>query len=392
MRRLALLALLVPLAAGAKDPVISWEKVVLDDKFRAEGVAVADVNKDGKNDILVGEFWYEAPTWARHEMQKPGDYGDGLKGYSKVFACWADDFNADGYPDLLVVGFPGEPAYWLENPKGKPTHWAKHEVWPSACNETPVYADLLGAGKRGLLMGAQPAGKGNQGEMAFFTPDPTDPNAKWLKTSISGPSSPGKEVPGTQRFSHGLGVGDINGDGRRDVICTGGWWEQPASQTGGPWVFHPADLGPSCADMFAADVDGDGKADVLSTSAHQFGVWWHKQRAGGFDRKDLFKDLISETHAAHFVDLDGDGLADLVTGKRWWSHGKSEPGSDKPAALYWLKAAKGADGMTTFTPAVIDADSGIGTQFAVTDVDGDGLLDIVTANKKGVRVVFQRRK
>jgi len=139
-------------------------------------------------------------------------------------------------------------------------------------------------------------------------------------------------------------------------------------------------------------MDGDGKADILSSSAHKFGIWWHQQRSPTeFVRHDLFKDLLSETHAMHCVDINGDGLKDLVTGKRWWSHGRAEPGSDKPAMIYWFEAKKSKDGMTTFTPHVIDDNSGIGTQFVVTDVNGDGLLDVVTSNKKGTYLFEQVR-
>ena len=247
-------------------------------------------------------------------------------------------------------------------------------------------------------MGAQPKGKETEGQMAYFSPDPKDPAALWVMHPISEPSTPGKEIPGTRKFSHGLGVGDLNGDGRKDVLCTGGWWEQPAKADGKtPWAFHPANLGEACADMYAYDVDGDGKADVLSTSAHKFGIWYHKQRPAdkfgnpAFEKVVLFPKLVSETHAAHLTDIDGDGRPDLVTGKRWWSHGKSEPGSDGPAAIYWLKNTKGADGIATFTPMTIDEDSGIGTQFEVADINGDGLLDVVTSNKKGVRVIVQQR-
>ncbi|MFO0849662.1 MAG: VCBS repeat-containing protein [Gemmataceae bacterium] len=414
MRRLLLPAALFGLAASglAADkpaPAITWQKTVLDSTFRSEGVAVADVNKDGKTDVLVGEFWYEAPDWKRHEMQPPGNYGTGEKGYSKVFACWAEDLNADGYPDLIVIDFPGAPCYWLENPKGGSGHWKKHVIWHSACNETPIYVDLFGTGKRALVMGFQPKGKpanGNDGQMAYFTPNPADPTAEWVMHPISAPSEPGKPVPGTFMFAHGLGAGDVNGDGRVDVVTSGaatggqaGWWEQPAKPDGKtPWAFHPFQFGDAVADMFVVDIDADGKNDILCTSAHKFGVWMLKQRADKktahpvFDKVELFGRLASETHAAHFVDIDGDGLKDLVTGKRWWSHGRSEPGSAWEARVYYLKAVKERDGYINFVPHVIDPDSGVGTQFVVADINGDGLPDVVTSNKKGVHVIVQQRK
>src|SRR5262249_45762942 len=104
---------------------------------------------------------------------------------------------------------------------------------------------------------------------------------------------PGKEIPFTRQFSHGLGHGDVNGDGRIDIICPGGWWEQPEKIDGTPWKFHAANLGPDCADMYAYDIDGDGKADIISSSAHNYGLWWHKQKrdkeSPTFERKEFFQ-------------------------------------------------------------------------------------------------------
>jgi hypothetical protein len=389
-------ALESPSGVDSLTPEITWKKTTLDKVFRSEGVAVADVNRDGKLDVLAGDVWYEAPDWKMHEIRKAGNYGDGANGYSHSFACWAEDFNGDGWPDVIVIDFPGEPCYWYENPKGQPGHWKQHVIWHSACNETPLYVDLFGTGKRVLVMGFQPKGKEHEGQMAWFAPG-KDPTQLWEMHPISEPSSAGHEVPGTFRYWHGLGVGDINGDGRLDVICTGGWWEQPAKEEGKPWKFHPANLGDACADMFAYDLDGDGKADVISSSAHQYGIWWYQQRPGQngeptFLKHDLFPKLFSQSHALHLVDINGDGLKDLVTGKRWWAHGpKGDADPNDPAVLYWFEAKRGKDGMTKFVPHRIDDDSGIGTQFAVEDINGDKLPDIIVANKKGVYVFEQVR-
>jgi hypothetical protein len=247
--------------------------------------------------------------------------------------------------------------------------------------------------------------------MAYFTPG-KDPNELWEMHPISEPSTPAKlgedkkpipgsakEIPGTQKFSHGLGAGDINGDGRMDVICTGGWWEQPEKPDGKtPWKFHRANLGDACANMYAVELFGSGKADVISSSAHNYGIWAHRQIPGKdgettFVKTDLFPKLVSQTHAMHFVDINGDGLKDIVTGKRWWAHGKGgDADPNSPPSLYWLEAKKSKDGVITFTPHLIDDDSGIGTQFTVADFNGDKLLDIIVANKHGVYLFEQQRK
>jgi hypothetical protein len=547
---LLLPAALLGLDAGAQDKKpgkISWKKIVLDRTFRSEGVGVADVNKDGKLDVIVGDCWYEAPKdpageWKRHILRADRKFDLGI--YSDSFCCFTDDFNGDGWPDVIVIPFPGRPCYWYENPGEKGGLWKQHLLTNSACNETPIYVDLFKTGKKLLVMGWQPPkdasdpGKGSfndRGEMCYFVPgkDPTQP---WTRVSISGPSAPGKMVPGTQQFSHGLGHGDVNGDGRIDIIVPQGWWEQPEKADAQPWKFHAVNLidangkkiDPSaCADMYTYDIAGAGKADIVCTSAHNYGFWWNEQKdADSFVQRSLFpppsevaklpKDLMlneeqkalltainkirvdeekraplavnpelmgsaqgfagfrasglkgkvaplgfgysgkilkqgstlvkdadelkrlaqeltkddkgnplppgveigigagvtkkgttiyayiigdrgrfslpSQTHALQMVDIDGDGLKDFVTGRRWWAHGpRGDAGPNDPACLYWFQAKRGKDGMISFTPHLIDDDSGIGTSFTIADMNGDGLPDIIVANKKGVHIFLQQR-
>jgi hypothetical protein len=142
--------------------------------------------------------------------------------------------------------------------------------------------------------------------------------------------------------------------------------------------------------MFVYDFNTDGAPDVLSSSAHRFGIWWHEQRRGmgGAAGEDpdwivhQIDDSISQTHALALADLNGDGLPDFVTGRRHWAHNGHDPGEDQPAVLVWYEYRL-VEGRPRWTRHLIDDNSGIGTQFEVTDVNRDGLLDIVTSNKKG---------
>ena len=370
------------LPEGAVDDRAKWTKVVVDKAFRAEGVAVADVNKDGKLDILAGEVWYEAPDWKMHEIVPPGNYGNGAGGYSKCFQNYAMDVKGDGWVDSLVVTFPGNEAVWYENPRGKEGPWKRHLLNKNACNETPLFADLLGDGKPVLIF---PTG----GRMAWYSV-PKDLEQPWDVHYIADNGQPG----GAQ-FSHGLGCGDLNGDKRNDVLIKDGWWEAPEDRTQSPWTFHPVSFGADCANMIVYDVDGDGLNDVITSSAHQYGIWWHQQvktdKGIEFKQHDICPKLTSETHAMILAELYKGGNMGVVTGKRFWAHGPTgDPGAGEPAVLYWIEISRAEKDKVQFVPHLIDEDSGVGTQFVVRDINGDGKLDIIVANKKGVFVFLQK--
>jgi len=91
------------------------------------------------------------------------------------------------------------------------------------------------------------------------------------------------------------------------------------------------------------------------------------------------------------ADINGDGIKDFVVGKRFWAHGPggdADPGA--PAVVYWIEIKRPEKGKVEFVPHLIDADSGVGTQFAVADMNGDGKLDVIVSNKKGVYVLLQK--
>jgi hypothetical protein len=363
-------------------PSISWRKQVLDRCFRSEGVTVADVNRDGRLDVIAGNVWYEAPHWTPHEI-RPAPEFDGAAGYSNSFINFSMDVDRDGWPDLILIGFPGAEAVWLENPRDEERPWREHRIWHSACNESPAFGDIDGDREPELVFAY------DEEQMAWLEPGP-DPRAPWNAYPIGSPGD-----PGTRKFAHGLGIGDVNGDGRPDVITRHGYWEAPSDPRRPGWRFVPGDLGPDCAHMHAFDVDGDGLPDVLSSSAHLKGIWWHRQDRGPDGPRftsRVIDDTWSQSHGLVLADINGDGVPDLVSGKRFWAHGPAgdvEP--DFPAVLYWYELRRSGGGVEWIRHP-IDDDSGVGTQFEVVDVNGDGLLDVVTANKKGVFLFEQVRE
>ncbi len=366
-------------AAPVPGDRVRFERVALDRQFRAEGVAVADVNRDGKSDVLAGDVWYAAPDWRMRELRPTQAY-DGNTGYSQCFANFAMDVDEDGWTDSIIIGMPGEAAHWYRNPGEAEGHWQPYLLATSACGETPIFGDLLGDGKPVPVFGMN-----NRGTW-FRTGQ--DKLAPWLAFPVS------HQMASFERFGHGLGMGDVNGDGKTDLVSTEGWWEAPEDRTRPDWGFHQAALGPACANMLVYDVDGDGDSDIITSSAHEYGVWWFEQRqengATTFTQHEIHKGM-SQTHALILADMNNDGLLDLVTGKRYFAHCGNDPGAHEPALLIWFELQRPEPGKVEYRMHEIDNDSGVGTQFEVCDFDDDGLLDVVTSNKKGVHLFLQRR-
>jgi hypothetical protein len=202
---------------------VRFQKHRIDGAFRSEGVAVADFNRDGILDIAAGNVYYAGPDWTMQPLAgEPKEFA--IKGYSDAFLCFADDITGDGWTDLVVVGFPGHNTHWWENPGADGGPWTQHLAVEHTGNESPHYLDVDGDGRQELVFM-------NGQQCALARPGP-DPRQLWKIDPIAGPQDPGA--------GHGLGVGDVNGNGRLDLLSPNGWWEAPRDRATRPWRFHPA--------------------------------------------------------------------------------------------------------------------------------------------------------
>ncbi len=405
-----------------------WEKRWLTAMFYGEGANFGDFNKDGKLDIVSGPFIYDGPELTMKRAYTDVKPHDPLA-YSDNFLTYAHDFDKDGWADIFVIGFPGKEAFWYRNPQGggnpdksdAKEKWERHVVLKVVDNESPMLANIVGDESPELVCMSG-------GFAGYATPDGSDPTKPWTFHPVTPKSD-------FQRFTHGIGTGDVNGDQRLDLLEKNGWWEQPEKLDGDPqsgghpqWKKHEVNFAPGhgSAQMFAYDVDGDGDNDVITClNAHGYGLAWYEHAKEGDDGekggKITFKQHLilspkpeeklngvqfSQLHALELIDMDGDGLKDILTGKRFWAHGPGgDPEPNAAPVLYYFKLTRDASGSATaggdgagggagkakYEPRQIDDYSGVGTQIAAADANGDGIPDIVVGNKRGTMVFLSKK-
>ncbi|MDI1313245.1 PVC-type heme-binding CxxCH protein [Prosthecobacter sp.] len=400
MKRLLFLLLAAQLHAETQ---ITWKRQQLHGDFYSEGAAIGDINGDGKPDVVSGPFWWEGPRFEKkHAYYEPKIFS--INGYSDNFFAYVQDFNADQKNDILILGFPGKEARLYVN---SGTHddkpWAMHIVADVVDNESPVFTDITGDGKPEIVCSTG-------GKFGWFAPNWEKPTEKWPFIAVSDDMKVAK-------FTHGLGVGDVNGDGKMDLLEARRWWEngrkgvassRPDLASPAPWAQHnfAAGVGGG-AQMFAYDFDGNGTNDVFtSLAAHRYGVavylqnkpapdkpnWTRVMLASEQPQDNEYGIVFSQPHAAYLADMDGDGVKDIVTGKRYWAHNGHDPDERGARVIYWYQTKRDDKGGVDFVPHLVDAESGVGVDVQVGDVNGDKLPDIVVGNKAGVFVLTQERK
>ncbi|PHQ62339.1 MAG: hypothetical protein COC08_01270 [Maribacter sp.] len=368
-----LLCLCMYVSYGQSVTSKNFKKTTISRDFISEGVAVADLNKDGQMDIIAGYYWFEAPSWTRHEMA-PSRIFDPRKEYCESFLNLAMDVNLDGWDDVIIIDYPGKPGFWFENPKNKPGIWQKHIIADSMgiANESPGFIDIDGDGRLDILCGDV-----DKKQIVWLQAPLKSGETQWKRHALSQ-----ENVAATERFSHGIGLGDINNDGIDDVVIKEGWFEGKTDKKSGDWIFHPANLGEPCSHMQVLDINGDGRNDVVSASAHKLGIWWHEQLEDQNFKTHLMSTTTAQTHSSIMADLNGDGRDDYITGKRFLAHNGRDDGDEDTPYLLWLEFTP--DEQPYFKEHIIDNDSGAGLNIVVEDMNKDNKLDIVIVNKNGI--------
>jgi 3-keto-disaccharide hydrolase/VCBS repeat protein len=369
--------------------------------YHGWSAAAADINRDGAADIVSGPFYFLGPTYVDRHLYRVGRVFNPATEYAPDMVNFAHDFTGDGWPDILASEWDRtkgtRPIDLYVNPKGAARRWDHTTVLPTPNTESVLMRDLDGDAKPEMIFGTATG-------YAWAKPDPAHPTAPWPVHVVSGPSDP--------RSVHGIGgVGDVNADGRADIVVNTGWYEQPAGAAiTQPWTFHPVAFATATTEMGVYDVNGDKLTDVVaSLSVHNWGLAWFEQKKAGdgtitFDRHDIAGDystknagnvVFSEAHAARFVDMSGDQIPDFIVGKRYWSHLENYNGPDPygAAVIYIYRTLRNpkAPGGAEFVPELVHNRSGVGSAFEVMDMNKDGRPDIAVATAFGTHVFLSSR-
>ncbi|MBN1343002.1 MAG: VCBS repeat-containing protein [Phycisphaerae bacterium] len=354
--------------------------------YRSEACCIGDFNKDSKLDIAAGAFLYLAPDWKRVEIRKPTtDVDDKGKGYCHDFMNLPLDVDGDGLLDVVACFWHEKSMAWYRNTGEKGGLWPETVIVRNGNFECGDLCDIAGTGKANQIL-------------------PHVQETVWYELVTTGPKRGtfARHLVSEKKMQYGGGTGDVNADGRIDIIRPDAWFEAPTDPRAGKWKEHPVALGgreegktDHTPEIRVYDVNGDGLNDLVTSSAHKHGIFWYEQvRDGDATRwkRHLIDDSWSQAHSITLADIDGDGLLDLVTGKRFMAHNGGDPDAFGTLGVYWYQLKRKPN--VTWTRHAISLKEGIGSgmNLPVVDLDGDGDLDVVVTGKWGGPVWFENKR
>jgi len=376
--------LLVSAPAFAADAPVNFVAHRLG-QVRSEAVGVADFNGDGKLDIVAGPHLYLAPDWKAVKIRTlSGEVDAEGKGYVDDFMNLPLDVDGDGRVDVVSCGWFCQCVRWYRNTLGQPGDWPERVVDTSANYEAGDLEDLDGDGKANEILAHCPS-------TVWYEAAPLAGGAKGLV----------KHVVSSKALNYGGGVGDLNGDGRPDILRPNGWFEAPADPRKGTWVENSWALGAKdgksehTPQMLVFDVNGDKLPDVITSDAHKHGIFWYEQvrQAGTTSWKQhLIDDSWSQAHSLALADINGDGTPDLITGKRFMAHNGSDPDEYGKLGVYWYELQRGPSPKWTRHSISYDQGIGSGVNLCAVDLDADGDIDVVVTGKWGGPVWFENKR
>jgi len=348
---------------------------------RFESAGVFDVNGDGIPDIVSGEFWYEGPSYQKkYRLGSVAVHGD----YYDDFSTIPLDVNGDGHTDFITGGWWGETLRWRENPGESGAEWPEHIIARTGNIETTRAWDV-----------------DRDGHLEIVPNTPLGPLVVYKLKRDAGGRATGEFESHVLKFrgrdndsqKHGLGFGDISGSGCGDFVFQDGWLEAPEDPYHGEWIWHPEFTLPpgSGIPILVVDLNGDGKNELIVGNGHGYGLSWWEQQPQGAGRKWIehpIDPFSSQYHDLQWVDIDGDGKCELITGKRLRAHPHNEPGVNDAFGWYVFKwtGENFAKQVVDFGP--VGSGHGLGISFAVADLNGDGRLDVVAPGKEGLAIYF----